>query len=237
MTSDERATRSETRWWFRAMCAASWLALAGCGSAKSLLTDERLVELLEQARGELRSSSLSAGLKDAYENACIKHWLDEDYVKAWDYSTRHPEETGRVAPNIEGTWKSVVPGGCKKVAQEGQVPLDTDCTQTITFSDQGGGHVTQQYDLNGVSGQGEVAWIAGSGRGLDSTRTAAVMQTNHASGNGCQQEIINLILFLPEGTWDQRLYPQVREVWNFNAILSSTCPAPKRQCGRMGLYQ
>ncbi|MBL8952967.1 MAG: hypothetical protein JNK82_19475 [Myxococcaceae bacterium] len=215
-------------------------AACGGGGVGPILNDPKVKQLLEGAKREIEASSLDMNFKKAYVDGCTRPWLDESLVEAWSYASTHPGAKGYFAPDMEGFWREVDPGGCKKVAQEGRVPLDSSCVQPLTYTEQGNGQITQQYETDSVSGRGNVAWLIGVGEETapDASRLAMIVQTNSASGSGCKQELVNLMSWGAEGNWKVGgQYPRVRPVWVFNAILSSTCEAPKWQCVYLGMFK
>jgi hypothetical protein len=125
-------------------------------------------------------------------------------------------------PNLVGTWNWT---NCTSEEAD-TAPSLSSCSDSITWSSQSDGQITQE-NVGGVSqGMGTVGAIEGFAGcdAVDGLRGAWIIQSNEASGAGCSQQVLNLIsVCQPTATqWF---------VIAIDIIQSSTCAASAWKCG------
>jgi hypothetical protein len=118
----------------------------------------------------------------------------------------------RDAPDVTGTWNM---NNCRIVATSDGTRVGTCSGQTI-WTSQRNGEVTQSNVGSTTSGSGAVSLVAANG-----TSNAIVFRHNTASGSGCRQELVNMLLLIdvPGGArgWG---------VCGLTVLLDSTCGGP-----------
>ncbi len=199
------------------------VALAtGCGSSRAhpsdILKKSALVQILQdaQAAGQASGDSLVAGEIDM----CTRSWLDSGLFADYDWATDHSTDPSYAPANLVGTWSAQ---DCSEVATSDSIPDGTPCAVTINWTSEGDGRITQQNVGAVTHGSGDVSFIVGFG-----TDQAALVQDNHASGAGCDQDVVNLMWIGTSGRCAD--LPAARDTWTFDAVLSSTCPSPTWVC-------
>jgi hypothetical protein len=145
-------------------------------------------------------------------------------ASAASYMDQAASGGGSPAPNIAGSWNFT---DCEST-DPSSFPALSPCAGTITWSNESGSTITQTNVGATTQGSGVVGWIApvqvngGGGTG------AAIVQTNDASGDGCSQQLVNLIMVDP-----QTMPNQFNAAWDIVAIdvvESSSCSSVAWKC-------
>ena len=207
------------------------LALIDCGPGavpSTTLKDPRVQAALDAAltaAKATKSNPIITQVSGCVGNFSVKFreaaGVDGTF-KSEDYSVSHPEEPGRQAFDVEGTW-TFAP--CIVQATSDMIPYGAECAASVTFTDQGGGRVTQKNVSQTTMGSGDVNLIYGNVGGTSIDPFTAIVNTNHATGAGCTQEVVNL--------WSLKKFEDRFYGWVFSAILESSCPAAKWKCVSM----
>jgi hypothetical protein len=143
-------------------------------------------------------------------------WLTPHFADGF-----HDSKNWNTGPNIEGTWAS---GVCLETTSD-TFPASTTCQFNITWAERSGGQIHQTNAGVISQGSGDVADIVGSKDGLGDF----VVQENHATGAGCEQDVVNLINVGP-ATF-QGAQPGQFAMGVISIIRSSTCTSAKWVCG------
>ena len=199
----------------RVMVGATTCALtiaAGCGGGgatpSELLQNAAVVAALQDlaARADPSPTVGSSGCQ-----AVATTFLKQGVGAAFDAAARG--ESSNQASDITGTWTW---SDCAS-SDSDSFPALSACSGSITWSNEANGRISQE-NVGGVT--------AGSGTDGFITRAdpdgALIIQENKAAGAGCQQDVVNLLI--------KDVRNGVPEIRGVDAVLSSTCPAPKWKC-------
>jgi hypothetical protein len=187
----------------------SFIALTGCNpSAGSLIQDPAVVADLQDIARRVPQ-----------DDACVtlaKSVLQANFASALNHASDHP------APNVVGTW---VATNCNET-DSNTFPNQVPCQVTITWSEESNGSITQANVGAATQGQGDVATIVGT----STPDTAYIVQENHATGEGCEQDLVNVIALGP-------LKGGTRGEITLTLVRSSSCAAAKWACSAGGFQR
>ncbi len=163
----------------------------------------------------LQDSTVQAGLEDlasrdnSFENCAA---YAAEFAKS-SFASEMDAYGSTTAPSLVGTWTY---SGCLE-SDSNTYPASTECAGSVTWTEESGGRITQENMGAATEGSGDVGYIINAGGG------AYIVQENHATGEGCEQDLVNIIAIGTQGGGE-------RSFAAISVVKSSSCTSAKWVC-------